>query len=978
MKKVNVLYIFVLGLILFACAPKEKYQTVQNTDKNGYKYETVTNDPMGVRIYTLDNGLKVYLSVNRDAPRIQTFIPVKAGSTYDPAETTGLAHYLEHMMFKGTDDFGTVSWSQEEALINEISDLYEDHKLASTKEEKAKIYAKIDSVSALASKFAVANEYDKLVSSIGAKGTNAYTTYERTVYMNDIPSNELEKWLNIEKERFSKLVLRLFHTELETVYEEFNMSQDNDFRKLNYALMSGLFKKHPYGTQTTLGKAEHLKNPSMVNIHNYFNTYYVPNNMAITMSGDLDFEETIQLIDKTFGQLKVKEVPEFVAPVEEPITKAIVKEVYGPDAERLSMAFRFKGIGSEDQKFVTLIDGILNNSKAGLMDLNLNQKQKVLRVGCYPSFNIDYGMHAFYGVPRQGQDMEEVTKLILREIEKIKKGEFEDWMLEAVINDYRLSKIRSQESNSRAHEFAVTFANNVDWADNLKMLDELETVTKEQLIEFANKHYKDNYVVVYKRKGEDNKVVKVDKPAITPVKIDRKKQSDFYKDITEKETPALKPLWVDFETEIQSEEIKPGVTYDYLKNKSNELFKLIYIYEMGKNHDKMLPIAVNYLPFIGTDKYSAADLQKELFKYGLSFGVQAGDDRCYVYISGLKKSFNKGLELMEHVLANAKADKESYSKYVDGIIKKRSDSKLNKNEILWGALYSYAKYGKMSPYTDIMQENELRGINPERLTEKLAQLKDYKHRVFYYGSDEKEQIAEAVTQNHNVSEQLKDIPAPTQYPELDYTKNEIFFVDYDMVQANIIMLAKDEKLDMKLMPEIKLFNEYYGGSMASIIFQEIRESRALAYSAFSSYRTPAKLEDSGYSFSFVATSADKVKDATDALVELLNEMPYEEKQFNEAKSNMLKKIESERITKERVYWTYLSNLRKGVNHDYRKDVYESVQNQNIDDLNKFFKKHIANKKHCYLVVGNKKDVNMNVLKKLGNVHELSLEEVFNY
>jgi len=978
MKKVNVLFAFVLGVILFACTTKEKYQTVPNTDENGYRYETVTNDPMGVRIYTLDNGLKVYLSVNRDAPRIQTFIPVKAGSTYDPSETTGLAHYLEHMMFKGTDDFGTVDWQKEEVLIHEISDLYEEHKLASTKEAKAKVYAKIDSISALASKFAVANEYDKLVSSIGAKGTNAYTTYERTVYMNDIPSNELEKWLNIEKERFSKLVLRLFHTELETVYEEFNMSQDNDFRKLRYALMSGLYKKHPYGTQTTLGRAEHLKNPSMENIHKYFDTYYVPNNMAIAMSGDLDFEETIKLIDQTFGKLESREVPKFVAPVEDPIAKPIVKEVFGPDAERLSMAFRFDGIGSEDQKFVTLIDGTLNNSKAGLMDLNLNQKQKVLRAGCYASFNIDYGMHSFYGVPRQGQKMEEVTELILGEIEKIKKGEFEDWMLEAVINDYRLGKIRGQESNGRAHEFAVAFANNVAWADNLRMLDELELVTKEQLVEFANKHYNNNYVVVYKRKGEDNKVVKVEKPAITPVKIDRKKQSEFYKELTAKETPALKPLWVDFEKEIQSEDLKPGVTYDYLHNNSNELFKLIYIYEMGKNHDKMLPIAVNYLPYIGTDKYSAADLQKELFKYGLSFGVEAGDDRCYVYISGLKKSFDKGVELMEHVLANAKADSDSYSKYVDGIIKDRADSKLNKGEILWGAMYSYAKYGKKSPYTDILLEDELRSVDPNQLTEMLSQLKDYKHRVFYYGADEKQQIAENLKANHKVSEQLKEIPEPTKYPELDYTKNEIFFVNYDMVQANIIMLAKDEKLDMNLMPEIRLFNEYYGGSMASIVFQEIRESRALAYSAFSSYSTPSKLDDYGYSFSYVATSADKVKDATEALVELLNEMPYEEKQFNEAKTNMLKKIQSERITKERVYWTYLSNLRKGVKHDYRKDVYEKVKNQNIDDLNKFFKEHIANKNHCYLVVGNKKDINMSVLKKLGNVHELSLEEVFNY
>ena len=978
MKKVNVLFFLLIAAMFFACSPKEKYRVVKETDKNGYSYETVTNDPMGVRIYTLDNGLKVYLSVNRDEPRIKTFIPVKAGSTYDPAETTGLAHYLEHMMFKGTDEIGTVNWEKENALIVEISDLYEAHKAETDSKKKAAIYAKIDSVSTIAAKYSVANEYDKLVASVGAKGTNAYTTYERTVYMNDIPSNELEKWLNIEEERFGELVLRLFHTELETVYEEFNMSQDRDSRKLSYALMSGLFKNHPYGTQTTLGRAEHLKNPSMVNIHNYFDTYYVPNNMAIAMAGDLDFEETIQLVDKTFGKLKSRPVPEFKAPVEEPITAPVVKEVFGPDAERMSMAFRFDGIGSKDEKMVTLIDGILNNSKAGLMDLNLNQQQKVLRAGCYPSFMINYGVHGFYGMPRQGQKMEEVKDLILGEIEKIKKGEFEDWMIEAVINDHRLNAIRGSESNWRAHEFAEAFANNVSWTDKLKFIDELEKITKEELVQFANEHYKDNYVVVYKRRGKDDKVVKVEKPVITPIKIDRKSQSEFYKELTSKETPALKPLWVDFEKEIQSSELKPGVNLDYLENKSTELFKLIYIYEMGKNHNKELPIAVNYLPFLGTDKYSPAELQKEMFKYGLSIGVNTNNDRSYVFISGLEKSFDKGVELIEHILANAKPDVEAYNKYVDGIIKKRSDRKLNKDEILRGALTNYAKYGKKSAYTDILTEDELRKINPESLTGLLAQLKDYKHRVFYYGTNEKDAIAEQLKLNHKVADQLKEIPAATEYPEMDYANNEIFFVDYDMVQANLIMLAKDEKLNIEMLPEIRLFNEYYGGSMASIIFQEIRESRALAYSAYSAYFVPSKKDESHYSFSYVATSADKVKDATDALLELLNEMPYEQKQFDEAKTNMLKKIESERITKESVYWTYLSNQRRGIDYDIRKNVYEKVKTQDINDLKKFFDAHIANKKHCYLVVGNKKDLDMKVLSKLGNVHELSLEEVFNY
>lgn len=978
MKQIKFLFILLTLAILTNCGTKEKYQVEHKVDTNGYDYETVTNDPMGVRIYTLDNGLKVYLSVNHDEPRIKTFIPVKAGSTYDPAETTGLAHYLEHMMFKGTNKIGTTDWKKESVLIKQLSDLFEKHKNTTDPKEKAKVYAEIDKISAEAAKYAVANEYDKLVALAGAKGTNAYTTLERTVYMDDIPTNELNRWLTIEKERFSNLVLRLFHTELETVYEEFNMSQDRDSRKIAYALNAGLYPTHPYGTQTTLGKAEHLKNPSMVNIHNYFNSYYVPNNMAIALSGDLDFEETIKKIDATLGQLKPGNVPEFKSPIEAPITKPVTKEVFGPDAERLSLAFRFNGLKSQDEKYVTLIDGILNNSKAGLIDLNLNQQQKVLRAGCYPDFAIYYGAHKFYGMPRQGQTLEEVKDLILAEIEKIKKGDFEDWMLKAVINDTRLSQIRGQESNWRAHEFASTFANNVSWVENLKFIDELEKITKEELVAFANEKYKNNYVVVYKRQGKDKNVVKVEKPLITPISIDRKSQSEFYSELNKIETPSLKPLWVDFEKEIKSEELAKGLTFDYLKNKDNELFKLIYIFEMGKNSNKKLPIAVNYLPYIGTDKYSASELQKEMFKYGLSFGVNSSDDRCYVYISGLQKSYNKGLELIEHLLANAKPNVEAYSKYVDGIIKKRADKKLNKDVILHRALMSYGKYGKNSAYTDILTENELRAINPKDLTDLVAQLQNYKHRAFYYGSNESNLVAQSLKNNHKLAPELIDTPKAIEYPEQAIEENEIFFVDYDMVQANLIMLGKDEKLNIKILPEAKLFNEYYGGSMASIIFQEIRESRALAYSAYSTYTVPSKMDKSHYSFSYVATSADKVKNATDALLNLLNDMPYEEKQFNEAKNNMLKKIESERITKENVYWTYLSNLDRGINYDYRKDVYNKVTDLDIEALKGFFNEHIANKKHRFLVVGNKKEVNMKVLSKLGKVKVLELNEVFNY
>jgi len=267
--------LFFLSVTVFFISCKQKsvendVTTITSKDDNGFSYESVTNDPTGLRLYTLDNGLKVYLGKNEEEPKIQTLIAVRAGSKYDPADNTGLAHYLEHMVFKGTDKIGTQDYAKEAVLLQEISDLYEEHKAEQDSEKKKDIYKKIDEVSLEASKVSIANEYDKMVNSLGAEGTNAFTSNEQTVYVNKIPSNELDKWLNVESERFSKLVLRLFHTELEAVYEEFNRGQDSDQRKQYFAVLENLYPNHPYGTQSTIGKSEHLKNPSMEAIHNYF------------------------------------------------------------------------------------------------------------------------------------------------------------------------------------------------------------------------------------------------------------------------------------------------------------------------------------------------------------------------------------------------------------------------------------------------------------------------------------------------------------------------------------------------------------------------------------------------------------------------------------------------------------------------------------------------------------------------------------
>ena len=267
----------------------------------GPKYETVKNDPQDTKIYTLDNGLKVFMSVNKETPRIQTYIAVKVGSKNDPSETTGLAHYFEHLMFKGTEKFGTSDYAAEKPLLDEIEALFEQYRMTVDEASRQAIYHRIDSISYEASKIAIPNEYDKLMSLIGAKGTNAWTSSDETVYTEDIPSNQIDNWARIQADRFRNNVIRGFHTELETIYEEKNMSLTQDSRKMYEALLTALYPNHPYGKQTTLGTQEHLKNPSITNVKKYHDTYYVPNNIAICVSGDFDPDEMVAAIEKYFG-----------------------------------------------------------------------------------------------------------------------------------------------------------------------------------------------------------------------------------------------------------------------------------------------------------------------------------------------------------------------------------------------------------------------------------------------------------------------------------------------------------------------------------------------------------------------------------------------------------------------------------------------------------------------------------------------------
>ena len=958
----------------FMLADAQKFETKKATDNSGYQYETVINDKTGVRVYTLKNGLKVFLAKNDDAPKIQTYIPVRTGSNNDPADNTGLAHYLEHMMFKGTSKLASANWAKEKPLLDQISNLYEQHKAEQDPEKKKALYKKIDEVSQEASKYAIANEYDKAISSLGASGTNAHTWLDETVYKNNIPNNELEKWLKVEKERFSELTLRLFHTELEAVYEEFNRAQDNDGRLVNYELMDALFPTHPNGQQTTIGKSEHLKNPSMVAIHKYFDEYYVPNNYAMVLVGDLDFDKTIKLVDQYFGNFEYKELPKKQMITEAPMTKIVERTVKSPSTPRLQISWRSDSYGTQNARLADIVGNILTNSgDSGLIDLNINQQQKALRAMAYESAFKKYGSFSLIIVPKNDQTFDEAKKLMLDQIDLVKKGEFQEWLIPAIINDMKIQRMKTFETaDGLASSLYGTYINERTWEQELNEINEYEKITKADVVKFANEFFKDNYVIIKKEKGVNDKLVRVENPGITPIKLNREEQSPFLKGILAQKSSDIKPEFIDYAKVIKTDKIGDKKV-SFVHNKYNDIAQAHFVFPFGSDNDKELGLATQVLQYLGTDKLSAEDLKKEFFKLGISNDFRTSEDQLRISLSGLEENMPKAIELLKNWMQNAKPDQKVYAENVKTILEGREVAKKDKGRIM-AALSNYAKYGKVSRFTDVLSKAQLEAINSVDMTNKIQNLLKMPYEIFFYGQDFN---AFKKYAKPFVEKETMKVAAKQNYPE-PATDGNVYFTNYDMVQTEMAKVAKGPNVNLANLGKISVFNEYFGRGLSSIVFQEIRESKSLAYSAYVSYASSSELNRPDYVTTYIGTQANKLPQAVTAMDELMANLPQIPAQFNNAKNAALKQIASGRINRTNIYFNQLNLKKLGVDYDLRKDIYKEIEKLSLADLTNFYDSQMKPMKYNTAIIGKKENLDMDALNKIGKFQEVSLEEIFGY
>lgn len=949
------------------------------------QFRTVPGDPIAVQMHTLQNGLRLYLSVNKEEPRVYTEIAVRAGSKHDPADTTGLAHYFEHMMFKGTDRLGSLDWVREKALLDQIEQTFEAHRAEQDPLKKKALYAEIDRLSFEAAKYAAANEYDKLVSAMGAKGTNAYTWVEQTVYVNDIPSNELERWFQLESERFRRPVLRLFHTELETVFEEYNISQDKDFRKVMKAMQEVLTPTHPYGTQTTLGRGEDLKNPSQTNIYRFFDRYYVPNNMALILCGDFDPDAAVALAEQHFGHFEAKPLPPFQPEKQPALTERTQRDVYGNEAPWVEIAWQFGGAKSPETQLLPLIANVLHNYQAGLFDLHLTQQQRLLEAYAYPRTYEDHGSLVLHGKPREGQSHAEVEQLMLQQIEALRNGEFEEWLPAAVLKDLKLSEIKSFEQNKgRASALTNAFVLGLDWSDVVGRWKRLAKVTKADIVAFAQKHLRpDNCAVVYKHTGEDPSVMKVEKPPITPIEVNRSDASGYAQEFLQMETPDIQPEFIDFKKTIRKATIAKGLPLYAVPDKRSKLFRLHYNFDFGKTADRRLAIAPGYLDYLGTAQSTATEMKQAFFRLGVHFSASCQENNFYFTLSGLDESFDEAVTLAHQYLADLQPNPAALQNLVADILLRRENNKKNKQVILQKALYSYGVYGPDSPYRNKLSREELQALQPDEMADLLRNLLNHKHEIFYHGPRSPRSVAQALKKQHPAAHRATPLLPPLQgkkHREISVRKDRVCFVHFPTVQVELLLLSKGTpKFSLDEFVFADWYNQYFGYGLSSIVFQEIRESKALAYSAYTSASSPSRREKPHFLQAYVGTQPDKLRDAVEAFQTILEEMPVSLPQIETARQSVLKQIAAGRITAANLYWTWRANKLRGFpNRDLRADVYRHLEQAKADDLIRFQQRHIKGRRFTWLVLGDRQHVDFKYLRKIGKVQELTLEEVFGY
>ena len=957
---------FKVVMMVFACC---SYQS-QAEDLNALK----------VKEYRLENGLTVWLNEDHSQPKVFGAVVVKAGAKDCP--DTGIAHYFEHMMFKGTDRIGTLDYESEKVLLDSIAMKYDELAMTEDTAARARLQKEINELSIRSSEYVIPNEFNRLINRFGGSGLNAATSYDATIYFNTFSPQYMVQWAEINSERLINPVFRLFQSELETVYEEKNMYGDFIGGQVMDTLMARYFGPHPYA-YPIIGSTKNLKNPRLTEMHKFFEDYYVASNMALILSGDFDAQQVMPILEKAFSRIRSGNAPKQEKVMLPPFNGRETMKVKFPIPFIKAMGLGFRGVSAnhEDQVALNIAVNLLNNANGtGYLDKLMVEHKLMGALAINESMN-EAGILAVAIMPKLLiQSYSSAEKMVWDEINRVKNGDFSDEMFNSLKLEQKRQYASSLENiDSRATVMMNLFSQGKSWNDYLNEVARIESITKEDVVRVAQKYFSNNYLCVTKSTGKypkDN----LPKPAFSPVVPRNADASSSYAKQLEKiPEQQVAPRIIDFEKDVKTSKLTPLVTLYTTPNPLNDIFTLNISYGIGALEQPELMQLTNYLQLLGTESLSFEQFRSRLQSIGSTLAFDVTPDAFVMKVTGFDNHIDETMELVGDFIRHAKADDKKLRQIVDDA-KVSEKAFFKSGDNVASALLEQVKYGDQSRYLRKLSLSQIKKLKGKDLLAVYGKVRSVQCDLHYCGTLPVEKVIGTIRQ-HLPLERTTIASNSPYYRELkQYDRPTVFFIDMpDMAQSIVYGYVKGDPVDDKASRHAsRLFSVYFGGDMSSLMFQEIREFRSFAYRTSGRYQLPnhAHKGTAGSFTAMLSTQSDKTLDALSVLDSLIREMPLKPERVEAVKQTLVNRINNDYPPFRNLSEKVASARMEGFDHDPAEEFLRDIATMDMQDIIRFYREQICGRPVVYVIAGNRKRIDMKKLAEYGTIVKVKKKEIY--
>ena len=935
----------------------------------------------GLSEYKLDNGLTVMLWEDHDAPDVTGYVVVRAGAVDEPVEYTGLAHYLEHMLFKGTQRIGALDWEKEKPMYDSIIALYDQYSDATDPKVREQLAKQINEVSMREAKISSTEDFFIMLDLIGAEGVNAYTSYDLTAYHNSFPAAEMYRWLTIFSDRLINPVFRTFQAELENVFEEYNMYANEPSSQVQKQLFEDIYKGCPY-ERDVIGKPEHLKNPRLSRLIEFYNTWYVPNNMALIIVGDFDTQKTKPMIAETFGRLQSKELPNRpVYPETELKGKKHYKLGYNPQ-----VAWVYPGVkeGDPDQDALDFVCMLLYNGQTGLLD-KVNTKGDVQFAGVFNDARRNTGRLIIEAVPyydanqQMFEDDATTERIVMREVDKIKSGNIPDELIASVKRIYAQSEKVANESPAykmSALVDAFTYGKPTD--DIFTANEKIQALTKEEIARVAKKYFGAQYMTIsFDEAAKTPKANTLPKPNIKPLDPVKDAKTEYAAEFAKLPKDEVKQTFNDF-NDVKVSELGENVKLRYTANDKNDIFTLTLRYGVGEHEMPMLPYATQLMEdagIMGEKPLEGKDFDEKIAELGGSVSYGCSDSYFTVSISGEDENFAKIMNLVNRQLLMPYLEQKQLDAVKGSVFFDRL-SRQKRTAVQKSALMQYALYGKKSAYLDEVKFIDIWNLDGVQVQRLVAAARTYALDAFYCGTLSPEKVAAELP----LVEGVKPSNSPFVQDRQSYTKPTILFLPNSNVQqADLYFYINGKPYDIAIDVASDAFNQYMSGGFTGVVMNEIRVKRSMAYSAYGVNSTPALTGKENFFYGYVGTQSDKVADAISVYMDILTDMPKDSTNIEALRAALKQAAQTAKPSMRGKAATFEAWQRLGYKEDPSKVNAAAIDALTFNDIEKFYEENIKGKPVTIILMGDPKKIDLKAIQsKCGcKVTKLSPAKLFN-